>query len=95
MKSYWVYILASRKKGTLYTGITSNIGKRVYEHKEKLADGFTKKHGVDKLVYAEECNDADAAHALEKCIKRWKREWKIRLIEELNPEWNDLYDVIN
>lgn len=94
MKEYWVYILASDKNGTLYTGVTSNIAKRAYEHKHKLADGFTKRYKIDKLVFAEKFDNADAAHASEKKIKKWKRQWKINIIEEMNPNWKDLYDTL-
>lgn len=94
MKSYYVYILASDKNGTLYTGVTNDIVRRVYEHKEKQAEGFTKKYEVDKLVYVEETNDISVALTREKNIKKWKREWKIQLIEEHNPDWEDLYNNI-
>ena len=90
-KSYWIYILCSSKRGTLYIGITGNLQKRMYEHKEKMIDGFTKKYGVDKLVYAEEYQYIHDAINREKSLKKWKREWKIRLIEEQNPEWVDYY----
>ena len=94
MKSYWVYILCSKRNGTIYVGVTNDIARRVYEHKKKLVEGFTKKYEIDKLVYAEECNDVDAAIRREKCIKEWKRKWKLDLIEKNNPEWSDLYDKI-
>ena len=94
MKQYYVYILASKKNGTLYTGVTSNLVKRVYEHKNDLIDGFTKKYQVHSLVYFEIFSDIDEAIHREKCIKRWKRAWKIELIEKSNPNWKDLYDEI-
>ena len=86
-----VYILASKKNGTLYTGMTSDLLKRVYEHKEGLAEGFTKKYGVKLLVYYEIHENPDLAIKREKRIKKWNRAWKINLIEKDNPEWDDLY----
>ena len=95
MKSYFVYILVSRRNGTLYIGITNDLIKRVYEHKQNLVDGFTKKYGVHRLVYFEETSDVGEAILREKRIKKWKRQWKIDLIEKENPEWKDLYyDII-
>ena len=94
MKQYYVYILASRKNGTLYTGVTSDLLKRIYEHKQNLMDGFTKKYHVHNLVYYEVHNDIGEAIAREKQIKKWKRRWKIELIEKMNPHWKDLYDEI-
>jgi putative endonuclease len=94
-KNYYVYMLASKKNGTLYIGVTSNLSKRVYEHKCKLIDGFTKKYNVDKLVYCEITEDVESAILREKRLKKWKRQWKVELIEQKNPEWNDLYyDII-
>lgn len=88
---YHVYILASSYKGTLYIGVTSNLLKRIYEHKHKLITGFTANYGVDKLVYFEEAEDILIAISREKQLKKWKREWKINLIEKNNPHWLDLY----
>ena len=93
-KSYYVYILASKKNGTLYIGVTSELAKRVWQHKNKVADGFTAEYDVDKLIYFEETSDALAAITREKQLKKWNREWKIRLIEETNSEWRDLYNDI-
>ena len=93
-KLFAVYILSSRRNGTLYTGVTSNLPKRVWEHREGLADGFTKKYGVKNLVWYEVCEDAMAAIGREKQIKEWKRGWKLKLIERMNPEWRDLYTDI-
>ena len=93
-KQYYVYILASKKNGTLYTGVTNNLLKRVYEHKHNLVEGFTKKYNVHQLVYYETTEDINIAIHREKCIKRWKRNWKIELIEKNNPEWKDLYDEL-
>jgi putative endonuclease len=88
---YYVYILASRRNGTLYTGVTSDLVKRVHEHKSDLVDGFTKAYGVHNLVYYETVDDVDSAISREKQIKRWKRAWKVELIEGVNPDWRDLY----
>src|SRR3990167_3521086 len=90
-KEYYVYIIASKKFGTLYTGVTNDLIKRIYTHKEKLIDGFTKKYSVDKLVYLEVHNDINEAILREKQIKKWNRDWKINLIERSNPHWVDLY----
>ena len=94
MKQYYIYILASRKNGTLYVGVTSDLLKRVYAHKQNLIDGFTKKYNVHTLVYYEVYNDIRKAILREKQIKKWNRRWKLRLIEEMNSEWRDLYDEI-
>jgi len=94
MKSYFVYILASKKNGTLYIGVTNDLVRRVYEHKEGVIDGFTKKYNVKKLVYYEIHNDIRNAIQREKQIKKWYRKWKIELIEKNNPEWNDLYPML-
>ena len=93
-KDYYVYILASKRNGTLYTGITSDLIKRVWEHKNKVVPGFTEKYGVDKLVYFEQYQEAENAIKREKRLKFWKRKWKIDLIEKRNPEWEDLYEEI-
>ena len=87
----YVYILASQRNGTLYTGVTSDLIKRVDEHKNDVREGFTKKYQVHSLVYYESHDDIDSARIREKQIKAWKRQWKINLIEEENPEWRDLY----
>lgn len=94
MKSYFVYILASERNGTLYIGVTSDLVKRIWEHKNKLADGFTEKYGADKLVYYEETSDVNSAIAREKQLKNWQRKWKLELIEKNNPQWEDLYNKI-
>jgi putative endonuclease len=90
-KEYYVYILASQKYGTLYIGITSNLLKRVYQHKEGLVAGFTKKYNVNKLVYYEVHGDVHEAILREKQMKKWRRNWKINLIERDNPQWLDIY----
>ena len=92
IKDYYIYILASRRNGTLYIGVTNNLIKRVGEHRENIADGFTKKYKVHNLAYLEHTKDIKAALEREKRLKAWKRAWKIRLIKEMNPEWRDLYD---
>ena len=91
---YSVYILASRKNGTLYIGVTSNLAKRIWEHKNDVIEGFTKKYNVKRLVYFEQTEDVHSALEREKQLKRWKRKWKIELIEKDNPTWRDLYDDI-
>ncbi len=88
--SYYVYILASKLNGTLYIGKTNNLERRVYEHRNNLIEGFTKRYNVHKLVYYEETNDINKALLFEKRIKKWNRAWKIKLIEKDNPEWKDL-----
>ena len=90
MKQYYVYILASKKNGVLYIGMTNDLIKRVFEHKNKMIDGFTKKYNVSKLVYYEHTTDVHAALAREKEIKKWRREKKNALVASMNPEWNDL-----
>ena len=92
---YYVYLLASRRHGTLYLGITSDLDRRTYEHKNKLLGGFTAKHGVDRLVWFEVYDDPTSAITREKGIKKWRRDWKIRLIEAQNPGWVDLYPGIS
>ena len=89
-----VYILASRRNGTLYVGVTSDLVRRVWEHKHNLIEGFTKQHSVHRLVYFEEHDDIHDAIVREKRLKKWNRAWKIRLIEEANPGWRDLYDLL-
>lgn len=95
MKSYYVYILASRRHGTLYIGVTSDLPRRVWEHRQDAVDGFTKRHAVHRLVYMEEFSEPGRAIAREKSLKRWPRDWKINLIEQDNPDWADLFDGLN
>ena len=90
-KHYYVYILASTKNGTLYVGTTSNLVKRVYEHKNNLGSRFTQTYSVHNLVYYETTDDVMSAITREKQFKKWKRNWKINLIQKQNPEWRDLY----
>jgi putative endonuclease len=91
---YHVYLLASRKQGTLYLGVTRDLVRRVYEHKEKIIPGFTSRYAVDRLVWFECYDDPTNAIEREKDIKKWRRAWKIRLIEQDNPDWTDLYPEI-
>ncbi len=88
---YYVYILASRRNGTLYVGVTSDPIRRIWEHKSDLFDGFTKKYSVHHLVYYELTSDVNTAIKREKQLKKWRRKWKLELIEKMNPEWGDLY----
>ena len=94
MREFWVYILASKPGGTLYVGVTNDLVRRTFEHREGHAPGFTKKYGVKSLVFYEQHDTAIAAIQREKNIKHWPREWKIDLIVSMNPEWRDLYDEI-
>jgi putative endonuclease len=89
-----VYILASKKNGTLYIGVTSDLAKRIWEHKNNLVEGFTKRYTVHNLVWYEMHDNMDAAIEREKNMKEWQRDWKIKLIEKDNPNWNDLYNSI-
>ena len=93
-KNYAVYILTNYNNTTLYIGVTGNLQRRIYEHKNKLADGFTKKYNVNKLVYYEITEDIEVALNREKQLKRWHRDWKINLIKSVNPEFTDLSDEI-
>ncbi|MEI9990271.1 MAG: GIY-YIG nuclease family protein [Rhizomicrobium sp.] len=87
---YFVYIMASGRNGTLYVGVTNDLIRRSYEHREGLVEGFTKKHGVKMLVWFEEFQDVRDAIGFEKRLKKWERKWKLRLIEEVNPSWADI-----
>ena len=89
-----VYILASERNGTLYTGVTSDLVKRVWEHRSNMVEGFTKRYGVHHLVWYEVHENMESAILREKRIKDWKRSWKLKLIEGMNPKWQDLYDSI-
>lgn len=91
MKSYYVYILASKKNGTLYIGVTSDLVKRIWEHKQDLVEGFTRKYQIHKLVWFEHTTSIESAIQREKQLKKWNRAWKIRIINETNPSWKDLY----
>ena len=89
-----VYILASQRNGTLYIGVTSNLIKRVWEHQTNIVEGFTKKYKVHTLVWYEIHETKNSAIQREKTLKKWRRKWKIRLIESFNPDWKDLYEII-
>jgi len=93
-KQFYVYILASRHNGTLYTGVTSDLVKRAWQHRNDEIDGFTKKYDVKRLVYYETHQTAEPAIKRENQIKKWNRQWKLRLIEEGNPDWKDLFGLI-
>jgi putative endonuclease len=94
MKGGWVYILTNRPNGTLYLGVTSDLARRIWEHREGLADGFTKRYGLKRLVYAERHEDIGRALQREKNLKHWPRSWKVQLIVTENPNWDDLYDLL-
>jgi putative endonuclease len=93
-KGGFVYIMASRRNGTLYIGVTSNLPQRVWQHREGTADGFTKKYGCKLLVWFDRFDDIEEAIRREKQMKEWKRLWKLRVIEERNPEWDYLFDTL-
>ena len=93
-RPYFVYILASKRKGTLYSGVTNNLARRVWQHKEGVIEGFTQRYHVQRLVYCEPFQYVRDAIDREKRLKKWNREWKIRLIESVNPEWNDLSESL-
>jgi len=95
MRCYSVYILASKRNGTLYTGVTNDLARRVYEHKEKKVHGFTELYNVNKLVYAEDFDTISDAIGREKAIKKWSRKQKLDIIERHNPNWDDLYENLN
>ncbi|MCC7328044.1 MAG: GIY-YIG nuclease family protein [Burkholderiales bacterium] len=94
-KAFCVYILASGRNGTLYIGVTSNLVQRVWQHKERFVDGFTRDYNVKDLVWYEQHESAESAIAREKQLKKWNRVWKIQLIEAANPYWNDLYPEVS
>ena len=94
-KDYFVYILASRRNGTLYIGVTNDLLKRVYQHKERLVPGFTRKYNVHMLVYYEKYSDIYSAMEREKRLKKWNRQWKINFIKSVNPAWKDLYNGLH
>jgi len=95
MKQFYVYILCNKRNGTLYTGVTSDLLKRVYEHKNDYVDGFSKKYGTHQLVWYELHETAESAIGREKQIKKWNRKWKLELIDTANPFWTDLYDGLS
>ncbi|MGB4057108.1 MAG: GIY-YIG nuclease family protein [Alphaproteobacteria bacterium] len=91
---FYVYIMAKGRNSTFYVGVTSNLKKRVWEHKDEVVDGFTQKHDIKNLIYYEVFDDPENAITREKRLKKWNRTWKMRVIEEMNPEWKDLYGEI-
>ncbi len=92
MKQFYVYILSNERNGTLYTGVTSDLLKRVYDHKNDLVDGFSKRYGIHNLVWYEMHETVESAISREKQIKKWQRKWKLELIDKSNPLWDDLYE---
>ncbi len=94
MKGGWVYIVTNRPNGTLYVGVTSDIAKRAWEHREGVVEGFSKRYALKRLVYAERHETITDAIQREKRMKSWPRAWKINLIRETNPKWNDLYQTL-
>ena len=94
MSGGWVYIMTNRPYGTLYLGVTGNIARRAWEHREGVSEGFTKQYGLKRLVFAERHDDIRAAIQREKTMKHWPRAWKINLILRQNPDWNDLYETL-
>ena len=92
MKQYFVYIMASKKNGTLYIGMTNNLARRVWQHKHDIQEGFTQKYQIHKLVYHESYDDVQTAIKREKQMKKWKRQWRINLIEQENSNWDDLFE---
>ena len=95
MSAYYVYIMASRRNGTLYVGVTSDLARRSHEHRTGSVPGFSDRYGVKTLVWYEAHGDIEAAIAREKTIKRWPRKWKLNVIEQMNPDWEDLYLTLN
>ena len=93
-KGGWVYIMTDRYRGTLYVGVTSDLAARVTQHRESSGSDFCKRYGLDRLVWAERCGTIEDAITHEKRLKRWRREWKIELIEKANPEWDDLFETL-
>jgi putative endonuclease len=94
-KGGWVYLMTNRRNGTLYLGVTSDLARRAWEHRESLIDGFTKQHGLTRLVWYERHDDIRLAIQRETTMKHWPRAWKVRLIHGMNPDWDDLYETLN
>jgi putative endonuclease len=94
MLEAWIYIVTNRRDGTLYVGVTSNLAQRIWQHKEGMVEGFTKRYNLKRLVYAEHHDDIRNAIQREKNLKHWSRAWKVALIAAKNPDWNDLYDQL-
>ena len=95
MRGGWVYIMADRYRGTLYSGVTSDLAARAWAHREGRGSSFCKRYGLTRLVYADQAPTIEEAIAREKAVKKWNRAWKIELVEAANPEWNDLFETIN
>ena len=95
MKGGYVYIMSNKRQGTLYVGVTSNLSRRVWEHREGAVDGFTKRYGLKRLVHYESYDDIRNALQREKNLKHWPRLWKLALVQESNPDWADLYEALN
>ena len=93
-KQYYVYLITNERYGTLYVGITNDLVRRIYEHREGTVQGFSKQHGLSRLVWFEAHDDVLAAIEREKAVKRWRRDWKMNLIQVMNPNWDDLYESI-
>jgi putative endonuclease len=94
-KGGWVYLMTNRRNGTLYLGVTANLAARAWQHREGVVEGFTKRYGLTRLVWYERFEDIRDALQREKTMKHWRRAWKVRLIHAMNPEWEDLYEVLN
>ena len=94
-KGGWVYLMTNRRNGTLYLGVTANLAARAWQHREGVVEGFTKRYGLTRLVWYERFEDIRDAIQREKTMKHWPRTWKVRLIHAMNPEWEDLYEVLN
>jgi len=92
--AYYVYLLANKRHGTLYVGVTNDLIRRIYEHRTNAAESFTKKYNVHHLVYFEHTENIESAILREKQLKKWRRDWKVRLIEESNPNWDDLFSAL-
>ena len=93
-KGGWVYLMSNKPRGTLYVGVTADLNRRIYEHREGLTDGFTKRYDLKMLVYVERHDSIESAINRETRIKKWPRAWKIELIRSTNPDWNDLYETL-
>ena len=94
MTAGWVYFMTNRPNGILYVGVTDNLPRRAWEHRERIVEGFTKRYGLKRLAYFEQFDDIRDAIQREKAIKHWSRAWKVRLIHQMNPDWNDLYAAL-
>ena len=95
MRTYWVYMLCSKRNGTLYIGVTNDLSRRIFEHRNKLVPGFTSRYDVTRLVWYESYENVNEALQREKSMKRWMRAWKLEAIEKMNPDWRDLYEDLN